>query len=281
MDKPDMDEGAGVRVACVQFAPSFGQMNDNVDRTVALIREATRRGADLVVLPELCSTGYVFESRDELIDLAEPVDDSLAVTAWAGVAGELGVHVVAGFAERAGNDVFNAAVLLGPDGRIACYRKAHLSDREKDLFNPGDSAFAVHDTGVGRIALLLCYDIWFPEAVRACALRGAEIICVPTNWSDLPEPQEGPYPMAIHLLMTGAHCNGVFFACANRIGEERGLTFNGQSVLVDKTGWLIGRPLGYAEEGIKIEICDLRRAQDKHVSKRNSVLRDRRTDLYS
>ena len=276
-----MGESEPIRVACVQFAPRFGQLQANVDRTLALVRQAKDSGADLIVLPELCTTGYAFESQAELAALAESPDDSIAIDAWTALAAELEIHIVGGFAERARDGLFNSAILVAPGGTVACYRKTHLSDQEKDLFDPGHNGFSVYDTRIGRVSMLICYDVWFPEAMRACALAGAEIVCVPTNWSNLPEPQRDAYPMAIHLLMAGAHCNGVFLACANRVGRERGIEFNGQSAIVDKSGWLIGEPLTAVEEDIKIEICDLRRARDKHVSRRNRVLQDRRTDLYS
>lgn len=280
MSEKAMKETGSICVACAQFSPGFGRPRDNVERTIALMREAEAKGADLIVLPELCNTGYAFETRSELEGLAEPADDGPTVTAWQHAASETGLHVVGGFAESAATGIFNSAVLLSPAGPVGCYRKTHLSDREKDLFDPGDNGFSVHRTKLGRIAILICYDIWFPEAMRACAMRGADIVCVPTNWSDLEEPQQDRYPMAIHLLMAGAHSNGVFVACANRVGQERDVVFNGQSVIVDKSGWLIGPPLPRSENGLKIEHCDLRRARDKNVSARNSVIEDRRTDLY-
>lgn len=274
-----MNEPKSIQVACVQFAPEFGRPGDNVEKTIALMREAKSKGADLVVLPELCNTGYAFETRDELKELAEPIDGP-TVTAWRNAASETGLHAVGGFAESSTTGIFNSAVLLAPSGIVGCHRKAHLSDREKDLFDPGDNDFQVHETQLGRISILICYDIWFPEAIRACALRRADIICVPTNWSDLDEPQQDRYPMAIYLLMAGAHSNGVFIACANRVGRERDVTFNGQSVIVDKTGWLVGDALLKHEEGMKVERCDLKRARHKNVSTRNSVIEDRREDLY-
>lgn len=272
---------ASIRVACVQFAPRFGAIEHNAAETERLIVHAQAQGADLIVLPELCTTGYAFNSKDELRSMAEPVQDSRALQTWTRLAGELDIHIVAGFAERCGEDLCNSAALIGPEGPVAVYRKTHLSDREKELFNPGADGFPAHDTRLGRISLLICYDIWFPEALRACAVAGADIICVPTNWSDLPEPQQDRYPMAIHLLMTGAHCNGVFIAGANRVGVERGITFNGQSVIVNKTGWLLADALTRTDEDILFVDLDPSQARDKRVSEKNSVLRDRRTDLYS
>ena len=275
-----MSDDREIGIACMQFCPAFGRRDENLQAVLESMREARSKSADLVVLPELSNTGYAFESRDEVARLAEPMSDGATVTAWRQAALELNLHVVGGIAERAGDRLFNTAVLVSPDGTVRRYRKTHLSDREKDLFDVPDNGFKVHDTEIGRIAILICYDIWFPEALRACALHGAEIVCVPTNWSDLRDPQQERYPMAIYLLMAGAHCNGVFIACANRIGQERGIEFNGQSVIMDKSGWLIGSPLSKHENGLKVERCDLSRARDKYVSDRNSVIGDRRTDLY-
>lgn len=276
-----MQPSSAIDIACVQTRPCFGSVDRNVEATIRWVHEACGSHARLIVFPELCNTGYAFDSRAELASMAEPWPDGTSLRRWTEAAREHGMHIVAGYAESDADRVYNAAAIVGPDGPVGSYRKAHLSDREKDLFDPGGDGFPVFETDLGRLSVLICYDLWFPEAVRQCATGGAEIICVPTNWSDLPHQPADGWCMGLHLLMAHAHCNGVFIACANRVGTERGLSFNGQSMIVDKLGWPISGPMDRNEEGLLLGRCEPRRARDKYVSERNSVVADRRLDLYS
>ncbi|MDR7482828.1 MAG: nitrilase family protein [Armatimonadota bacterium] len=271
-----------VAVACVQFEPQVGHKDRNVDRSVALLHQAADRGAQFCVLPELCNSGYVFNTRAEAYAAAEEVPGGPTVRAWSEVAHARKLFVAAGIAERAGDRLYNTAVLLGPEGYVGKYRKMHLWYEEKLFFEPGDLGFPVYRTSVGTVGMAICYDIWFPETVRLLAVQGADLVCVPTNWVPIPGQVDGERPMAVYLCMTGAHCNGVFIAAADRTGVERGQPFLGHSVLVGPSGWPIAGPASAEREEILVETCNLVEARRmKTWSDLNVILRDRRTDYYS
>lgn len=270
-----------LRVACVQMEPHIGQRDDNVARSVRHIADAAVAGARLVVLPELCNTGYVFTSRAEAFALAEAVPDGPSCQAWQTAAREHGVTLVAGITERDGSRLYNSAVVIGPDGCIGRYRKNHLWGDENLFFEPGDLGMPVFDIPAGRIACAICYDLWFPELYRMASLQGADLLCVPTNWVPM-RSQPGPLPvMANILVMAGAHANAMFIAAADRVGVERGQPFIGNSLIVGPEGWPLAGPGSPDAEDLLIadlNLSDARRS--KHLNTFNHVLRDRRTDLY-
>ena len=269
------------RVACLQFEPVVGEKQRNLDASVRLIEAAAAEGALLIVLPELCNSGYVFETREEAFSLAEAVPAGPSCAAWIAVAQRLGVTLVAGIAERDGNALYNAAVVIGPDGYIGTFRKVHLWNAENLFFEPGNLGFPVFNTPHGRIGVAICYDIWFPETFRIQALKGADIVCVPTNWVPIPGQAPGREAMATILAMAAAHSNSIFIACADRVGTERGQLFEGQSVVVGCTGWPVAGPASRVAEEIVIADVDLGEARrSRNWNAFNQVLRDRRTDVY-
>jgi N-carbamoylputrescine amidase len=232
-------------------------------------------------LPELTNSGYVFRSRAEAFAAAEPIPDGPSVQAWRECALQHGVYIVAGIAENDGDRLFNSAVLLGPDGLIGTFRKAHLWNEENLWFEPGNGGFPVFDTPLGRIGVAICYDGWFPETFRLLALQGADIVCVPTNWVPIPGQRENKPPMATILAQAAAHSNSVFIACANRVGTERGQLFIGQSLIVNYTGWPDAGPASVDQSEILTADVDLGAARRKrNWNAFNQVLRDRRTDVY-
>lgn len=268
-----------MRIACVQMEPRIGEKAENIARSVAFIKEAADNGAELVVLPELANTGYVFESLEEATGLSEPIPDGETTRIWAETAAKRGLHIVAGITERAGDVLYNSAVLVGPSGYIGTYRKMHLWGDEKKVFAHGDLGFPVYDTALGRLGIGICYDGWFPEMYRLQALAGAQVICVPTNWVPMPgQPADQP-AMANTLTMAAAHSNGLVIACADRIGVERGQPFEGQSLIVDRTGWPLARA-GKTGETIIYADVTVGGGQGK-VGADNNVLADRRTDVYA
>ena len=259
--------------------PIIGAKSDNVARSVVLLAKAADRGAELVVLPELANTGYVFESRAEAASLAEPVPSGETTRIWCEVAADKHIHIVAGITEQVGDTLFNSAVLIAPGGYVGVYRKMHLWGDEKKVFAAGDLGFPVYETALGRIGIGICYDGWFPEMYRLQALAGAEIICVPTNWVPMPgQPDDRP-AMANTLTMAAAHSNGLIIACADRIGVERGQPFEGQSLIVDRTGWPLAGPASRTAE--EIIIADVVVGARRGLSASNDVLADRRTDVYA
>ncbi len=276
------DTPAGlVTIACLQIQPSFGDVAANIARSLQLIDRAAADGANLVVLPELCNTGYVFASRAEAFAIAEEIPAGPTVAAWAERAARHKLHLVAGICERAGNNLYNSAVVIGPDGYVGTFRKVHLWNEEALYFEPGDLGFPVFHTPIGRIGVAICYDGWFPESYRLCALQGADIVCVPTNWVPIPGQAAGRQAMANILAMGAAHSNSIFIACADRVGVERGQPFEGQSLIVSYTGWPVAGPASRDSEEIILAKVDLGEARRKrNWNAFNQVLRDRRTDVY-
>ncbi len=271
-----------VKVACIQMEPVVGDKSRNVRRSVEMIEQAAAQGAQLVVLPELCNSGYVFESMEEARALAEPVPGGPTVDAWSEVAARLGLHVVAGIDEADGDTLYNSSVVIGPRGHIGTFRKVHLWNQENRFFTPGNLGFPVFDTEVGRLATAICYDGWFPETFRECTLKGADIVCVPTNWVPINGQREDREAMANILIMGAAHSNSVFIACADRVGVERGQPFIGQSLIVSYTGWPIGGPASRDREEIvmaDLDLSDPARRAPWNEFNRNPV-GDRRPEEY-
>jgi N-carbamoylputrescine amidase len=274
-------EEAVIEIACIQMEPVVGEKEANLGKSLALIEEAAGHEARLIVLPELCNSGYVFESRDEAFSLAEPVPDGPTSRAWMEIARRRDLHIVAGISEREGDSLYNSSVVIGPDGHVGSFRKVHLWNEENLYFEPGDVGYPVFKTPLGRIGTFICYDCWFPESFRLCALQGADVICVPTNWVPIPGQDPNREAMANILCMAAAHSNSVFVAAADRVGNERGQPFIGQSLIVSYTGWPIGGPASYDREEIvyaKANLADARRK--RNWNEYNQVLRDRRGDVY-
>lgn len=274
-----------VRVAVVQFDPQVGLDNreSNLHRSLALAAEAVNGGANLIVLPELSNCGYFFSSRQDAFEHAEPVPGGASVQAWMAFAATHQVYLVAGLNEIEGRQLFNTAVLLGPEGLIGKYRKAHLWNLEKLWFTPGNLGFPVFETPIGRIGLLICWDIWFPEVPRILSQQGADIICSLNNWVWTPPPlfDEAGKCMAWYLTMTAAHVNNVFIAAASRIGEERDARYLGCSLIAGTNGWPIGKVASANHQEILFADIDLTSARSAPIwNSLNDLHRDRRDDLY-
>lgn len=268
-----------MRIGIVQSNPLFGEVEENLCRVERLMGEER---ADLWVLPEFFATGYQFISRDELERLAErltkPVPAGMTAERLIAIARERGCHIVAGIPERAGDLLYNTAILVGPDGILARYRKVHLFFEEKRWFTPGDTPFPVVDIGPAKVGLMICYDHLFPEAARTLALRGADLIAHPAN---LVMPGYAQLTMRVRALE-----NGLFTIMANRVGREeraarlnRSLHFTGESQVVSPHGEVILRLSPDREESriVDIDPCE---ARDKRLNKYNDRLADRRPCFY-
>jgi predicted amidohydrolase len=268
-------------VASVQMEPRVGHKSENVARSIAAIEDAANRGAQLVVLPELANSGYVFSGRDEAFYLAEQVPNGPSTDAWAEVARRKNVYVVAGIAERDGDRLYNASVVLGPSGFIGKYRKLHLWGDENLYFEAGDLGLPVFHTPIGRIGVAICYDCWFPEVFRILALKGADMVCVPTNWVPMPGQKSDQLAMANMLAIAAAHSNGLNLICANRVGTERGQPFIGQSLIIGSSGWPLAGPADAVTEQTLIASINLKQSRHaKQLNEFNHVLGDRRLDVY-
>lgn len=273
-----------VTVAAVQSDPQVGIANreTNIAASHRNIEAAAGQGARLIVLPELCNTGYSFNTLTEAYEHAESVPDGPTVAAWSALAKKLNVYIVAGIAEQEGLRLYDTSVLIGPKGFIGKYRKTHLWNREKLFFTPGDQ-YPVFDTEIGRIGLLICWDIWFPEVPRILTEQGADIICSVNNWVWTPPPlfDKGGTCMASYLTMASSHVNGVPIVAANRVGEEYGGRFLGCSLITGANGWAIGDIADAQSETILYADIDITASRASKIwNDMNDLARDRRTDLY-
>ena len=269
-----------VRVACCQLAPRINDAQHNRALTEEAIRRVAGQGAQIVVLPELIQSGYVFRDRAEALSIAE-TQDGPTVSLWTALAQELNLVIVGGFCERLSEEsVANSAVIISAHDLLAVYRKVHLWDREHLIFEPGTQPPPVVDTIFGRLSVMICYDLEFPEWVRLPALQGAELLCVPVNWPDAPRPS-GERPAEVTKVQANAAVNRMFIAACDRCGQERGVDWVGGSVIVDANGYRLSDALNGLEPGTIFTSIDLNEAHNKRVSEHSDVHRDRRPDLYA
>lgn len=271
--------GSEVVVACCQVALNVGDRPGNLLRLKRAILAAADADANIVVLPELANTGYMFRDSVELADNVEAVDGP-TVTSWVELAREHSLVIVGGFAERGSDGKFyNSAVIVDGTGILASYRKAHRWGMEQELYEAGHEVPPVVDTAFGRIGLMVCYDLEFPEWVRSVALAGAELLCSPVNWPFYPRP-EGERPSEIVKVQADAGTNRMFIAAADRVGTERGQEWLGGSVIVDADGFPL-TPITLGAEALLLATLDLSEARSKVIGDRNDVQRDRRPELYA
>ncbi len=263
------------RIECHQLAPRVGELAANQHLALAAIRSSASAGVDVIVLPELVTSGYVFSSAAEAAQLAVGRDDPM-FTSWAEAAGDS--LVIAGFAERAGDGLlYNSAVALDGTGIRAVYRKIHLWDSEKLVFTPGGDAPPILDTRHGRIGILICYDLEFPELTRAVALAGADLIAAPTNWP-LTERPAGERAAEVLNCMVTARVNHLAIACCDRTGTERGQRWTAGTTIIDQDGW----PVATADDaGVAGAELDLLRSRDKTLTPLCDAFGDRRPELYA
>lgn len=260
-----------MKVGFVQFEPVFGQIGVNLAKVERLLAEVD---AELIVLPELFNSGYLFTSREEALSLAEEIPGGKTVELLYRIARKKNIHIVAGLCEKEGDRLFNSAVLIAPGGWRGTYRKMHLFNEEKLWFQPGDEGFKVFDTGACRIGIMICFDWFFPEAARLLALQGAQVICHSANLV-LPFCQAG--------MVTRCLENQVFAVTANRTGREkrggRDLLFTGKSQITGLQGMILYQA-GSATEEVGIVDIDVRTAENKNINSYNHLFEDRRVDFY-
>ncbi|MBM3236278.1 acyltransferase [Candidatus Poribacteria bacterium] len=261
-----------MQVGFLQFNPTFGDKTANIRRVTHLI---ARVNADLLVLPELFNTGYLFSSESELEELAEGIPSGATTRALKKLAEERNVYLVAGIAEEADGKFYNSAVLVSPSGEVNVYRKAHLFNEEKRWFTPGNTPFEVYDIGLAQIGLMICFDWFFPEVTRILSLKGAQIICHPANLL---------LPYCQNAMVTRCLENRVFAITCNRTGiEERSITnslrFTGKSQIVNPEGTVLTQA-GEIGEAIRVITIEPNIAQNKRVTPRNDLFNDRRADLF-
>ncbi|MDR1894540.1 MAG: nitrilase family protein [Spirochaetales bacterium] len=269
-----------VKVAVVQMDCLMGAKEANVNKTLAKISEAAAQGAKLIVLPEMITSGYIFNSMDEVAGMAEEIPQGKTVKAWEAAAREKDVYIVCGILEREGDLFYNSAVLVGPRGYIGKFRKMHLWDEDKVWVEPGNLGLPVFSTPIGRIAIIICYDMWFCEMWRIAAMKGADIVCVPTNWLKIDTLPEDIQSMAPYMAMVAANTNSMFVACADRVGVERGTIFPGKSLIVGPGGIPSAGPASSKEEAILYHQCNMSDTRKYNWTNHNVLFRDRRVDYY-
>ena len=258
-------------VGVLQTSPKFGEKEANRREIEALVAD-TR--CDLWVMTELALTGYEFKSRDEVAELAEEIPFGESVKWLRRFCTNRGCHAVMGIAERDGRALYNASVLMGPQGYIGKYRKLHLFDNEFARFDPGNLPLPVFDIGFARVGMMICFDWRFPEAARTVTLLGAQIIAHPSNlvMSHCPD-----------AMVTRALENRVFTATADRIGTEdragQSVTFFGGSQIIAPTGERLAAAARTEAAALIAEI-DPQLADNKSVTKHNDLLADRRPEFY-
>jgi predicted amidohydrolase len=273
-----------VRIGLVQLDPVLGDLAGNRDRSVEGIRAAAGEGAHVVVLPELCSSGYNFADRAEALACSEPVPGP-TTNCWAQVARETGCYVAGGVCERDRDDLFNTAALVGPDGLVGIYRKLHLFDREQLSFRPGNRGLPVFSLPFGRVGMVICYDLRFVETTRILSTQGADLIAVPTNWVPTFNPEgewdEAGFSPQGRLTAALSSLNAVFIAAADRVGEERGLRYLGASLITGPEGDVLLGPLPKTEPAVAVCEINLEDVQKARVrTERIALYRERRTDVY-
>ncbi|MCL2480990.1 MAG: acyltransferase [Spirochaetaceae bacterium] len=260
-----------MKVGFYQFSPVFGEPQKNLETIAAQLLKCD---ADLVVLPELAFSGYLFIEKKEVFTLSEAIPGAIS-NKLKEIAIKKDMAIVTGFAELAGDKVYNSALLVTPEGNINIYRKNHLFHEEKLFFEPGDSGFPVFTVKGVKIGILVCFDHFFPEAARSLALQGAQVICHPSN---LVIPQKAQITTRARSIE-----NKIFWILANRTGSEiRGekkFTYSGLSQISDPEGRIMVQA-GEFEEGFFAVDINPELAKNKSITPLCSLFEDRRTDIY-
>jgi predicted amidohydrolase len=247
-----------MRVGFYQYDILRGDKAANLDK---VFKALSGQKFDLIVLPEFFTTGYLFDSREQALGLAEAVPDGETIRAVSDFARERDCFVVGTIPELEGDVLFNAAFLIGPGGFVGKQRKIHLSKLEQRHFTRGKT-FAVFEAREWKIGIVTCFDSWFPELSRLLSLRGAQILCNPANFGG---------DMTPCVMRTRSIENRAFSITANRLGEEKSghttAIFRGESQIVDPDGAVIAKA-GGTENLAAVEI------NPERASKKNTHLCD-------
>ncbi|MHA1115655.1 MAG: nitrilase-related carbon-nitrogen hydrolase [Candidatus Heimdallarchaeaceae archaeon] len=262
-----------MKIGFFQFEPKFLDVEENINQIISELEKS--QTFDLIVLPELANSGYLFKKKEELEQVAEEIPGGTFVSHLESICKSKNAYIVAGVAEKKGSIFFNSSVLLGPEGYVSTYRKLHLFDREKLFFEPGNKPLEVYDIGKAKVGLMICFDWIFPETVRVLALKGAEIICHSANLV-LPYSQTAMLARSVE--------NAVFTITANRIGTEKNdeliLSFTGHSQITSPKMKTLAKAEKDTTE-IKIVEIDPELAKNKWINERNNLFEDRRVDYYA
>lgn len=268
-----------MKIGFLQFKPEFGKVKENISKIENMIFE---KDFDLLVLPELANSGYLFTSKEELEEYSEKASDGIFCSSLLKICSKKNCFIVAGFCERAEEEktiYYNSSIIAYPDNKFSLYRKIHLFYEEKNFFTPGNLKYKVERIsgekfGEVNIGMMICLDWIFPEAARTLALQGAQIICHPSNLV-MPYCQKAMYARAVE--------NGVFIITTNRIGEDanngKEITFTGKSIILSPQGEYLAKATKDTEECIIVEI-NPDDALNKFINEHNHLFNDRRKDFY-
>ena len=276
-----------VTVAATQMACDWDR-DGNVARAERLVRAAAARGAELILLQELFETPYFCkDQKPEHFSLAQRYEGNPLIARMRRLAAELGVVLPISFFERANNAYFNSLAMIDGDGRVlGTYRKSHIPDgpgyQEKYYFTPGDTGFRTWHTKIGMVGVGICWDQWFPEAARAMAIMGAELLLYPTAIGSEPHAPALDSRRHWQRTMQGhAAANMVPVVAANRVGIETGdscaVTFYGSSFITDGTGAMLAEA-GNEGEAVLTATFDLDQLETARAAW--GLFRDRRPELY-
>lgn len=260
------------RLGVLQFEPKLLKVTENLERMAELVRNVD---ADLIVMPELATSGYVFNTKEEVISVAENAKSGLTARFFTQLSRERNCSFVVGFPEIDDGVLYNSCSLFNPDGRIYTYRKSHLFFEEKLFFEKGNTGFQVFEAKNNvKIGMMICFDWQFPESARTLALKGAEIIVHPANLV---------LPWAQKAMVTRSLENRVFSVTSDRTGTEvngeKSLYFTGMSQILNTKGEILTQ-LDKSEANVSVVMIDPSEAANKQVTARNDAFADRRTDLY-
>jgi N-carbamoylputrescine amidase len=271
-------------VAALQMSFIKGDMEANIARVSERVREAAATGADIILPSELFSDHYFCKTQEEhVFATAYPWSEHPAVTAMADLARELSVVIPVSIFEKDGPEYYNSVVMVDGDGSLlGVYRKSHIPDgpgyQEKFYFRPGNTGFRVWNTQKGKIGVGICWDQWFPEAARAMALMGADVLLYPTAIGA--EPQDDSLDTATRwrrAMQGHAVSNVIPVIAANRVGDEDGQVFYGTSFIADHVGEIVSE-LNRTEEGVITAKFNLDEIEQDRAAW--GFFRDRRADLY-
>jgi predicted amidohydrolase len=269
-----------MKIGYVQFNVEFG----NVVKNIAKISELTYgKEFDLIVLPELANSGYKFSYMRELEELSEEAGKGEFSLFLKKLAKEKSAAIVSGFCEREIKDgiskFFNSSMLVTKEGEVSVYRKIHLYYDEKIWFTPGDLGLNVYEIETAqkekvKLGMMICFDWIFPETARTLALKGAQIICHPSNLV---------MPYCQRAMFTRSLENCVYTITANRTGKDMKadgeIEFTGGSVMYDIRGNVIASSNETNEECILTQI-DTKKAENKNLNKKNNLFKDRKVENY-
>lgn len=278
---PGKSETSGGLLAAVQMSSELGEVDKNLAAMEGALLSLPGVPNRLVVFPEMAAHGYFFGNRQQLWDLAEPIPEGPTTKRLVALAERHASYLVVGIAEREGKALYNTAVLVGPEGYITKYRKLHLWSEEKLLYDAGNLGIVLAELPIGRIGILICYDLWFPEQARILRLLGADVIAMPAALVNTPYNSKRGYYMADYVVMITAHLNQVHLSMASQVGRYEGQWLFGSSILVGPFGWPLVEPADAERPAVLHHEVDFFEGRKlRGWGKMDNFDNDRRIDLY-